>query len=124
MNTLADASGNILSHATDPAPPLDRMSLFVYWFGYEIVVPSASMQHLQSAHSISSTVFAFLQAMTASGAPELTPFVRYLSMYFDMEWKAIQNQDKGKGVVLAATWRRSMSSVYDDCWTDFLTLDN
>lgn len=57
------------------------------------------------------------------GVPELTPvrsicyghkeadtkvpheqFIRYLSMYMDMEWKAIQTNDKGKGVVLAATW--------------------
>ena len=25
-------------------------------------------------------------------------------MYLDMEWKAIQQNDRGKGVVLAATW--------------------
>ena len=31
-------------------------------------------------------------------------FIRYLSMYIDMEWKAIQQQNKGRGVVLAATW--------------------
>lgn len=31
-------------------------------------------------------------------------FVRYISFYIDMEWKAISAQNKGKGVVLAATW--------------------
>lgn len=31
-------------------------------------------------------------------------FIRYLSMYIDMEWKAIQSMNKGKGVVLASTW--------------------
>jgi hypothetical protein len=40
-------------------------------------------------------------ADTAAAIPQ---FIRYLSMYIDLEWKAIQQQNKGRGVVLAATW--------------------
>ncbi|GAA6046177.1 hypothetical protein NBRC10513_002171 [Rhodotorula toruloides] len=37
-------------------------------------------------------------------APELAPFIRYIASYCDMEWSAIKAQDRGHGVVLAATW--------------------
>ncbi|GAA5906783.1 uncharacterized protein JCM6883_005689 [Sporobolomyces salmoneus] len=37
--------------------------------------------------------------------PEIAPFIRYISNFVDMEYAAIQSQNKGgKGVVLAATW--------------------
>jgi len=30
--------------------------------------------------------------------------VRYISAYLDLEWTAIRTQNKGQGVVVAATW--------------------
>lgn len=42
-------------------------------------------------------------ALFLVGVPEMAPFVKYLSSYVDIEFKVIQSQDKGNGVVLAAT---------------------
>ena len=42
--------------------------------------------------------------LLAGGAPELQPFVRYISAYLDLEWTSIRTQNKGHGVVVAATW--------------------
>ena len=30
--------------------------------------------------------------------------MRYISAYLDLEWTAIRTQNKGQGVVVAATW--------------------
>jgi len=39
-----------------------------------------------------------------SGVKEVLPFIRYASQFIDFEWNSIKAQDKGKGVVCAATW--------------------
>jgi hypothetical protein len=48
----------------------------------------------------------FLTAMSLmnEGVREILPFVRYFSQYIDFEWKSINAQDHGKGVICAATW--------------------
>jgi hypothetical protein len=38
------------------------------------------------------------------GVREILPFVRYFSQYIEVEFKAIQAQNHGKGVICAATW--------------------
>lgn len=74
-----------------------------YW-GYELTIPHSQMAQLANVHSVSSTLLSFFQAFVVySGAPELAPFIRYLSSYIDLEFKGIELQDKGHGVVLAAT---------------------
>lgn len=75
------------------------------WWGYELAVPPPTIAYLNTVHSISGTFFTFLSTLTiAGGAPELQPFIRYISSFVDLEYKAILDQNKGKGVVLAATW--------------------
>jgi delta 1-pyrroline-5-carboxylate dehydrogenase len=38
------------------------------------------------------------------GVREIVPFVRYFSQYIDYEFNSIKAQDRGKGVICAATW--------------------
>lgn len=93
-------------------PPLDRMAAFIRWWGYEITLPPPSLKYLGTARSVSSAVFTILTTMAITGGiPELLPFIRYLSSFVDMEFTAIRSQDKGQGVILAATWLMPMALV-------------
>lgn len=86
-------------------PPLDRLAIFVHWWGFELTMPRPTMNYLSTAHSISGAFMSFLQTMVVSGGvPELLPFVRYISQFMDMEFAAVKSQDKGQGVIVAATW--------------------
>ncbi|GJN92524.1 hypothetical protein Rhopal_005554-T1 [Rhodotorula paludigena] len=109
FDLLANVTGVLVekSGARDGGftPPLDRVSVFVYWWGFELALPPPTLRTLSSVASVQSSFFTFLQAFVlAGGAPELAPFVRYISSYCDMEWTAIKAQNRGHGVVLAATW--------------------
>ncbi|TDL24280.1 hypothetical protein BD410DRAFT_115702 [Rickenella mellea] len=87
-------------------PPLDRISVITYWWGLEIVLPPPTMSYLDKAKSISTAVLNLLTALSLvnNGVREILPFIRYISQFLDFEWTAIKGQDKGKGVVCAATW--------------------
>ncbi|KEP55419.1 hypothetical protein V565_004990 [Rhizoctonia solani 123E] len=87
-------------------PPKDRMSVLTYWWGYEVVFPPPTMQYLSGANSISSALLNFLTAFAlfSNGVREMLPFIRYIAQFIDYEWKTIQEKDKGRGVVCAATW--------------------
>ncbi|KAH9931146.1 uncharacterized protein BXZ73DRAFT_101729 [Epithele typhae] len=86
-------------------PPTDRMSVITYWWGLEIVIPEPSVKYLGNVPSIAHTAINFLTALSVAndGVREIMPFVRYISQYIDAEFNSIQQQDKGKGVVCAAT---------------------
>lgn len=43
-------------------------------------------------------------AVLNEGAREILPFVRYISSFIDTEFNMIKREDRGKGVVCAATW--------------------
>ncbi|PWN48085.1 hypothetical protein IE53DRAFT_370910 [Violaceomyces palustris] len=115
FDALAGLSGAAIRATTDMDsihPPLDRMSIFVHWWGFELTLPKPTMAYLNTAHSVSGAFLSFLQTMVVSGGvPELLPFVKYISMYMDVEFKAIQAQDKGTGVVVAATWFMPLALV-------------
>ncbi|KIJ39932.1 hypothetical protein M422DRAFT_32533 [Sphaerobolus stellatus SS14] len=87
-------------------PPVDRVSVLTYWWGWELVMPEASVKHLAKAKSISNTLINILSALAMfnEGVREILPFVRYISNFVDTEWSMIQAQDQGQGVVCAATW--------------------
>lgn len=102
----------------------DHLTLFVDWWGFELVLPPPTLAYLrvgpvfvlhllqflitsmQRAQSISKTVVNFLTAMATvnNGVREILPFVRYISQFLEFEFNTIQGQDKGLGVVCAATW--------------------
>ncbi|KAK4699651.1 hypothetical protein P7C70_g6608, partial [Phenoliferia sp. Uapishka_3] len=108
FDLAADATGALLTkfdQGTGIVAPLDRMGVYIFWWGYELCLPPPVLETLGHVHSVSNTLFKFLQAFVISGgAPELAPFVKYLSSYIDLEWSAITSQNKGHGVILAATW--------------------
>ena len=57
-------------------------------------------------------------ALINNGVREILPFIRYISQYVDFEFNAIRGQDKGKGVVCAATWYvNSLSVIVGDSLT-------
>ncbi|KAL0956586.1 hypothetical protein HGRIS_002724 [Hohenbuehelia grisea] len=87
-------------------PPTDRMSVLTYWWGLELALPPPSMIYLANAQSISGTAMNFLSAVALinNGVREILPFVRYISQFLDYEFSAIKAQDRGQGVVCAATW--------------------
>ncbi|KAF9071709.1 hypothetical protein BDP27DRAFT_1382352 [Rhodocollybia butyracea] len=87
-------------------PPTDRMSVITYWWGLEVLLPPPSLVYLKSAHSVSGAVINFLSAvaMINTGVREILPFIRYISQFIDFEFNTIMSQNKGRGVVCAATW--------------------
>jgi len=60
----------------------------------------------QNAQSITNAVVSFLSALALinDGVREILPFIRYIAQFVDFEFTAIRRQDRGKGVVCAATW--------------------
>lgn len=87
-------------------PPTDRMSVLTYWWGMEVCLPPPTLQFLANVKSIQNSALNLLTAYSLfnNGVREILPFVRYISQFLDFEWSAIQGQNKGKGVVCAATW--------------------
>ena len=73
---------------------------------YTILFDQASENPLQSVHSISGAVMNFLAALSLmnNGIREILPFIRYIAQFADSEFEQIQKQNRGKGVVCAATW--------------------
>ncbi|KAA1072160.1 hypothetical protein PGT21_029061 [Puccinia graminis f. sp. tritici] len=93
-------------------PKTGSASGVVNWWGFEIALPLESVDRLKTVKSIEAATVQLLLALTvAGGAVELVPFIRFISGYLDMEWAAISEQNKGKGVVVAATWALPMALV-------------
>ncbi|PVG02367.1 hypothetical protein CPB86DRAFT_697234 [Serendipita vermifera] len=87
-------------------PPTDRMSVLTYWWGLEVCLPPPTLQYLSGVKSVQNAALNFLTAISLfnNGVREILPFVRYISQFLDFQWSAIQAQNKGDGVVCAATW--------------------
>ncbi|KAG8836449.1 hypothetical protein FRC18_011372 [Serendipita sp. 400] len=87
-------------------PPTDRMSVLTYWWGMEVCLPPPTLVFLANAKSIQNAALNLLTAFSLfnNGVREILPFVRYISQFLDFQWNAIQAQNKGRGVVCAATW--------------------
>ncbi|KAJ7901823.1 hypothetical protein B0H14DRAFT_2668594 [Mycena olivaceomarginata] len=107
-------------------PPTDRISVITYWWGLEIVLPEPTIQYLTNAQSISGTLVNFLTALSLinNGVREILPFVRYISQFIDFEFKTIKSQDRGKGVVCAATWIMPAALVTKKFSVDFKILNS
>lgn len=96
----------IMPDHTGIHPPTDRMSVLTYWWGFELCLPPPSLKHLQSVPNVSHEVVNFLTVLSTvnDGVREILPFVRYISQFVDFEFNSIKAQNKGKGVICAATW--------------------
>ncbi|KAJ8076436.1 hypothetical protein PM082_000859 [Marasmius tenuissimus] len=107
LMALGYATGRaIVPDHTGVYPPMDRISIITYWWGLEILLPPPSLEYLATARSISNTAVNFLSALSLvnGGVREIIPFVRYISQFIEFEFNSIKAQDKGEGVVCAATW--------------------
>ncbi|EKM54260.1 uncharacterized protein PHACADRAFT_257986 [Phanerochaete carnosa HHB-10118-sp] len=107
LMALGYATGKVVQpDHTGIYPPTDRMSVITYWWGLEIVLPPSSIAWLGGVPSVAHSVINVLTALAVlnGGVAEIMPFVRYIATYIDAEFKMIQGQDRGKGVVCAATW--------------------
>lgn len=115
LSRFGEASGALLRQTAvndSIHPPLDRMAIFVFWWGFEVTLPSPTMQYLQTAHNISDTVLNVLSMMVmAGGLFEMLPYIRYISMTVDVEFRAIQAVDQGNGAILAATVSHEVARV-------------
>ncbi|KAH7923733.1 hypothetical protein BV22DRAFT_565395 [Leucogyrophana mollusca] len=107
LMALGFATGKaVLPDHTGVYPPNDRISVLTYWWGLEVVLPPSTLSYLNSASSISNAVINFLTALSVinNGVREVLPFVRYIGQFIDFEFDSIKKENKGKGVVCAATW--------------------
>ncbi|KAJ7462301.1 hypothetical protein B0H11DRAFT_2055015 [Mycena galericulata] len=107
LMALGYATGRaVLPDHTGVHPPTDRMSVLTYWWGLELLLPPPSLAYLSHTQSISGTLINFLTALSLinNGVREILPFVRYIAQFVDFEFDAIKKQDRGEGVVCAATW--------------------
>ncbi|KAJ2916787.1 hypothetical protein MD484_g3640, partial [Candolleomyces efflorescens] len=107
LMALGYATGRaILPDHTGINPPIDRISVLTYWWGLEILLPTPTLEYLSRVQSITTAVVNFLSTMALinNGVREILPFVRYMAQFIDFEFNAIKAQDKGKGVICAATW--------------------
>ncbi|KAF8997919.1 hypothetical protein BDQ17DRAFT_1362845 [Cyathus striatus] len=107
LMALGYATGKaIIPDHTGVYPPTDRMSVLTYWWGLELVLPAPTIVYLDNAQSISNAVVNFLSALALinNGVREILPFIRYIAQFVEFEFNTIRKQDKGQGVVCAATW--------------------
>ena len=84
-------------------PPLDTISAYVYWCGYEIYVPQKCMGRLDQAQSVSNSFLGFLQVV-AGNASAISPYFGFISAWVGLQFTVIKSQNVGNGVVLASTW--------------------
>ncbi|KIP05110.1 hypothetical protein PHLGIDRAFT_108679 [Phlebiopsis gigantea 11061_1 CR5-6] len=107
LMALGYATGKaILPDHSGMNPPVDRMSVLTYWWGFEVCMPPSTLEYLSNVPSIAHAVINVLTAMSVlnEGVREILPFVRYISSFIDTEFNMIKRADHGKGVVCAATW--------------------
>lgn len=98
----------------DPPPTSDHRIFVRKLLDFWASNPLGSFLNLlesQQVQSITSAVVNFLSAMALvnNGVREILPFVRYIAQFIDYEFTSIKAQNKGKGVVCAATWSAHFS---------------
>lgn len=84
-------------------PPLDRISCYLNWWGYEIYVPQVCMGRLDQAQNVSNAFLFFLQTIVGNAAA-ISPYFGFISAWVGLQFSIIKAQNTGHGVILAATW--------------------
>lgn len=87
-------------------PPTHVMSVYTYWWGYEIYVPHKCMDTIERVSNTSQIFFGFLSTAISAipGLAALVPIAKIISAWVGYQWAVIKTQDIGKGVVISATW--------------------
>ena len=79
-------------------PPLDSISAYVYWWGYEIYVPQKCMGRLSQAQNVGNSFLGFLQVI-AGNASAISPYFGFISAWVGLEFTVIKSQNVSNGVV-------------------------
>ncbi|KAI0244454.1 hypothetical protein L0F63_001897, partial [Massospora cicadina] len=87
----------------DLSPPTDAVSVFVYWWGYEVYLPKAILDRLQKRGSTTNAALALLAVLT-SAIPFIQPYIKVLSAFITLEASASELFHTPGGTVLTATW--------------------
>ncbi|BFZ63595.1 hypothetical protein YB2330_004726 [Saitoella coloradoensis] len=82
----------------------ERISGFVYWWGFEIAVPRSQMPRLAQAKNSTEAILNLLSAVAPMEFSAIRPMSRIIVAYINSEYATAANQDRGQGIVLAATW--------------------
>ncbi|KAG0288100.1 hypothetical protein BGZ96_008079 [Linnemannia gamsii] len=104
-------------------PPTHMMSVYTYWWGYEIYVPHKCMDNIERVSNTSQIFFGFLCTAISAipGLAALVPIAKIISAWVGYQWAVIKTQDTGKGVVISATWVLPValaSRHWDHCGTE------
>ncbi|KAK3817250.1 MAG: hypothetical protein J3Q66DRAFT_182710 [Benniella sp.] len=87
-------------------PSSYSISIYTYWWGYDIYIPHRSMETIQRLSNTTSTFFNILTS-TISGVPGLSflvPIAQIIAAWVGHQWSAMKAEDRGKGVVISAVW--------------------
>ncbi|ORX94120.1 hypothetical protein K493DRAFT_302243 [Basidiobolus meristosporus CBS 931.73] len=99
---LHDHGPTVVEHQIDDDP--ERMvRVTLYWWGYEILLPTEFIKCLEKEWNRSFIVFSALVAI-ATVVPPIQPLVGIISAYVNLSFAFIYREDHGFGVILSATW--------------------
>ncbi|KAI9291717.1 hypothetical protein K502DRAFT_344455 [Neoconidiobolus thromboides FSU 785] len=87
----------------DLSPPKDGVSVYVYWWGYEVYVPAKVLEQLRKQGSTTTSIISFITAITTA-VPLIQPILKILSAFISMESSASDLFRSDIGTVLTATW--------------------
>ncbi|KAG0197965.1 hypothetical protein BGX28_008556 [Mortierella sp. GBA30] len=74
-----------------------------FWWGYSIYLNRQSMSSLQRATNTGQVFFSFLYSTIGSHA-WLAALLPLIAAWVSHQWSAMKGVDKGRGVVVSATW--------------------
>ncbi|KAK9764100.1 hypothetical protein K7432_008677 [Basidiobolus ranarum] len=102
LDAIATNQGPLLSNPSGP-PPRDVVSVYTYWWGYEIYLPDELVKQLIKDGNTAVAAAGLIAALSAA-VPALAPFVRVISAFLTLQIAAIQRKDRNSGIVLTSSW--------------------
>lgn len=87
----------------DLSPPPDAVSVYVYWWGYEVYIPTEVLKNLQKQGSVTNSTLSFISILLTS-VPLIQPFIKLLTAFISMESSASNLFHSPQGTVLTAIW--------------------
>ncbi|KAF9926514.1 hypothetical protein BGZ65_007249 [Modicella reniformis] len=88
------------------SPSIHCISIYTFWWGYEIFVPHKSMKTIEAVSNTSLIFFNILSSAIhgVPGLAALVPIAQIIASWFGYQWSVINAEDKGKGVIISAIW--------------------
>ncbi|ORY02121.1 hypothetical protein K493DRAFT_387455 [Basidiobolus meristosporus CBS 931.73] len=102
LDAIATNQGPLLSNRSGP-PPRDVVSVYTYWWGYEIYLPDQLVKELIKDGNTAVAAAGLIAALSAA-VPALAPFVRVISAFITLQIAVIQRKDHNSGIILTSSW--------------------